>query len=215
MKKQPNDIVTLEWLSPLLNQQLSQISTGWQSGADIASYAQMTSHYHQISGALTMISLPLLSDLAHKLSLLASLGGRDDFTTRVCQIGQFSHQLLQRELNQYARTGNYNTTLVNNATNELTQVLSQRGIETDVFTGAAQYEHLNNDSHDDIITSIEVAVPISQVTTSLEEHHYQQLLLVWRQQVEKLLVANANHISVLQVLEKVRCVRGVYYIGSR
>ena len=203
MKKQPNDIVTLEWLSPLLNQQLSQISTGWQSGADIASYEQMTSHYHQISGALTMISLPLLSDLAHKLSLLASLGGRDDFTTRVCQIGQFSHQLLQRELNQYARTGNYNTTLVNNATNELTQVLSQRGIETDVFTGAAQYEHLNNDSHDDIITSIEVAVPISQVTTSLEEHHYQQLLLVWRQQVEKLLVANANHISVLQVLEKV------------
>ncbi|MGP4863846.1 Hpt domain-containing protein [Psychrobacter sp. T6-5] len=211
MKKQPNDIVTLEWLSPLLNQQLSQISDGWQSGADIDSYQQMTSHYHQISGALTMIRLPLLADIANKLSLMASLGESDDLSTRDCQIGKFSHKLLQHALNQYARVGKYNRALINKATNELAQILSQRGVEADAFIDATdtQHDHRNNDDinenivHEDIVNSIQIAVPTSNVTTNLEDQHYQQMLLVWRQQVQKLLVANINQAPVLQVLEKV------------
>jgi chemosensory pili system protein ChpA (sensor histidine kinase/response regulator) len=211
MKKQPNDIVTLEWLSPLLNQQLSQISDGWQSGADIDSYQQMTSHYHQVGGALTMIRLPLLADLANKLSLLASLGDSDGLSTRDCQIGKFSHKLLQHALNQYARVGKYNRALINKAINELAQILSQRGVKADAFIDATdiQHEHLNNDDihedivHEDIVNSIQIAVPTSSVTTNLEDQHYQQMLLVWRQQVQKLLVANINQAPVLQVLEKV------------
>ncbi|MGE6392081.1 Hpt domain-containing protein [Psychrobacter pacificensis] len=211
MKKQPNDIVTLEWLSPLLNQQLSQISDGWQSGADIDSYQQMTSHYYQVSGALTMIRLPLLADLANKLSFMASLGASHNLSARDCQIGKFSHKLLQHALNQYTHLGKYNRALINKATNELAQILSQRGVEADAFIDATdtQHAHLNNDDthedmvHEDIVNSIQIAVPTSNVTTNLEDQHYQQMLLVWRQQVQKLLVANINQAPVLQILEKV------------
>ncbi len=66
MKNQPNDIVTLEWLLPLFNQQLSQISEGWQLGADRTNAEQMVQNYHQVGGALTMIRLPLLASLANK-----------------------------------------------------------------------------------------------------------------------------------------------------
>ncbi|MGP4716247.1 Hpt domain-containing protein [Psychrobacter sp. T6-6] len=206
MKNQPNDIVTLEWLLPLFDQQLSQISDGWQLEADIASYEQMISYYHQISGALIMVRLPLLAGLANKLGLLASLGDDDSFSSKDCRIGQFSHKLLQRELNYYTRTGNYHVAVIDKAAYELTQVLSQRGIATELIVDDtdAQHEYLGNgDIDDSIIKSIEVTVPITEVTTRLVDQQYQQLLLVWRQQVQKLLTANVNQPSVLSVLEKV------------
>lgn len=96
MKNQPNDIVTLEWLLPLFNQQLSQISDGWQLDADSTDYEQMVQHYHQVGGALTMIRLNLLADLANKLSLLADVSSRDRISANDRRIGQFSHRLLQR-----------------------------------------------------------------------------------------------------------------------
>ena len=89
MKNQPNDIVTLEWLLPLFNQQLSQISDGWQLDADSTDYEQMVQHYHQVGGALTMIRLNLLADLANKLSLLADVSSRDSISANVCQQAQF------------------------------------------------------------------------------------------------------------------------------
>ena len=64
MKNQPNDMVTLEWLLPLFDQQLSQIADGWQLGEKNADYEQMAQSYHQIGGALTMINLPILANLA-------------------------------------------------------------------------------------------------------------------------------------------------------
>ena len=67
MKNQPNDIVTLEWLLPLFNQQLSQVSDGWQLDADPINYEHMVVPYHQLGGALIMSNLPALADLAYKL----------------------------------------------------------------------------------------------------------------------------------------------------
>ena len=63
MKNQPNDMVTLEWLLPLFDQQLSQIADGWQLGEKNADYERMAQSYHQIGGALTMINLPILANL--------------------------------------------------------------------------------------------------------------------------------------------------------
>lgn len=77
MKNQPNEMVTLEWLLPLFNQQLSQLSDGWQVGVDSADVDCMTPHYHQISGALVMANLPLFATIADKLSLLAGVSYRD------------------------------------------------------------------------------------------------------------------------------------------
>ena len=69
MKNQPNDMVTLEWLLPLFNQQLSQVADGWQLDVGYADNERMAQHYHEIGGALTMINLPSLASLANKLSL--------------------------------------------------------------------------------------------------------------------------------------------------
>jgi len=208
MKNQPNDIVTLEWLLPLFNQQLSQISDGWQLDADDTIYEQMIQPYHQVSGALTMIRLPLFAGLANKLSLLAevSLNHHDSISMNNRRIGQFSHRLLQRELNQYARTSIYSTVLINNAIDELTQALSKLGIKTDSAISSSDTEQEQSKDmaiDNNIIDSIEATVPAGSVITNLTDHHYQQLLLAWRQQVQALLVVNTNQSSLLNVLERV------------
>ena len=119
MKNQPNDIVTLEWLLPLFNQQLSQVFNGWQLDNGNTDSEQMVQSYHQVGGALTMIRLPLLADLANKLSSLVEASDHDGISVSNRRIGQFAHRLLQCELNQYLRTSNYNTILINNAANDL------------------------------------------------------------------------------------------------
>ena len=206
MKNQPNDIVTLEWLLPLFKQQLSQISDGWQFDADSTDYDQMVQHYHQVGGALTMLRLNLLADVANKLSLLAEVASRDRISANDRRIGQFSHRSLQRELNQYARTGNHHTILIDNVADKLTQALLKLGIATDssISLSNTHYKNLGNHAvDDDVIDSIEVMMPTNRAATHLGDHHYKQLLLVWRQQVQALLSANTNQPSLLAVLERV------------
>ncbi|MFK3916966.1 Hpt domain-containing protein [Psychrobacter sp. NPDC078501] len=205
MKNQPNDIVTFQWLLPLFNQQLTQISDDWQLGESSIDHEQLISSYHQISGALIMLKLPLLANVASKLSQLAGLQSCDDFSIKERRIGQFSHRLLQREVNQYARTGIYHIGLINRAVDELTQALSQRDIETDFLVNISDIQHEYTNDHannENIINNIEMAVPTEQATASLTSEQCQQLLLVWRQQVQALLITNTNQSAALSTLEK-------------
>src|SRR5690606_41925231 len=105
MKSQPDDMVTVEWLLPLFDQQLSQIADGWQLGEKSADYEQMVQSYHQIGGALVMINLPILANLATKLSLLASteIDSLDADANRLVHI---AHRLPSGELVYYAMTIN-------------------------------------------------------------------------------------------------------------
>ena len=206
MKNQPNNIVTLEWLLPLFNQQLSQISDGWQSETDDINQDQIVEGYHQISGALTMVRLPLLANLASHLGLLAQSISHDGISTYHSRIAQFSHELLQRELNQYSHTGSYHSDLIQKAVEGLAQALSKLGITTNLplHLIGSQYEKVDSHLVDDtIFDSIETITPASILTANLTDHHYQQLLLVWRKQVQTLLVTNTNQPSLLAVLEKV------------
>ena len=202
MKNQPNDMVTLEWLLPLFDQQLSQIADGWQLGEKNADYEQMAQSYHQIGGALTMINLPILANLATKLSLLAG-AEIDNFGADASRIGQVGHRLLTRELVYYARTSNFHSALINKTSAELTQVLARYDIVTDHLVDAAL------DSKEDSLASIatndivDIAVPASKAVVSLDQAQSQQLLLVWRQQAQALLAANTNDASILATLEKV------------
>ena len=202
MKNQPNDMVTLEWLLPLFDQQLSQIADGWQLGEKNADYEQMAQSYHQIGGALTMINLPILANLATKLSLLAG-AEIDNFGADASRIGQVGHRLLTRELVYYARTSNFHSALINKTSAELTQVLARYDIATDHLVDAAL------DSKEDSLASIatndivDIAVPASKAVVSLDQAQSQQLLLVWRQQARALLAANTNDASILATLEKV------------
>ena len=202
MKNQPNDMVTLEWLLPLFDQQLSQIADGWQLGEKNADYEQMAQSYHQIGGALTMINLPILANLATKLSLLAG-AEIDNFGADASRIGQVGHRLLTRELVYYARTSNFHSALINKTSAELTQVLARYDIVTDHLVDASL------DSKEDSLASIatndivDIALPVSTAMVSLDQAQYQQLLLVWRQQAQALLAADTNDASILATLEKV------------
>ena len=202
MKNQPNDMVTLEWLLPLFDQQLSQIADGWQLGEKNADYERMAQSYHQIGGALTMINLPILANLATKLSLLAG-AEIDNFGADASRIGQVGHRLLTRELVYYARTSNFHSALINKTSAELTQVLARYDIATDHLVDASL------DSKEDSLASIatndivDIAVPASTAMVSLDQAQSQQLLLVWRQQARALLAANTNDASILATLEKV------------
>ena len=202
MKNQPNDMVTLEWLLPLFDQQLSQIADGWQLGEKNADYEQMAQSYHQIGGALTMINLPILANLATKLSLLAG-AEIDNFGADASRIGQVGHRLLTRELVYYARTSNFHSALINKTSAELTQVLARYDIVTDHLVDAAL--NSKEDSLASIATHdiVDIAVPASKAVVSLDQAQSQQLLLVWRQQAQALLAANTNDASILATLEKV------------
>lgn len=202
MKNQPNDMVTLEWLLPLFDQQLSQIADGWQLGEKNADYEQMAQSYHQIGGALTMINLPILANLATKLSLLAG-AEIDNFGADASRIGQVGHRLLTRELVYYARTSNFHSALINKTSAELTQVLARYDIATDHLVDAAL--NSKEDSLASIATHdiVDIAVPASKAVVSLDQAQSQQLLLVWRQQARALLAANTNDASILATLEKV------------
>lgn len=202
MKNQPNDMVTLEWLLPLFDQQLSQIADGWQLGEKNADYEQMAQSYHQIGGALTMINLPILANLATKLSLLARTE-IDSLDSDASRIGHIAHRLLTGELVYYARTSNFHSALINKTSAELTQVLARYDIATDHLIDASL------DSKEDSLASIatndivDMAVPASTAVVSLDQAQSQQLLLVWRQQAQALLAADTNDASILATLEKV------------
>lgn len=216
MKNQPNDMVTFEWLLPLFNQQLSQVADGWQLGEKSADYEEIAKSYHQIGGALTMINLPALASLANKLSLLAAVGGFDSKAdlkdnpvidvearsgTDKSRIAEMAHRLLAREIAYYARTGGYHTALVNKISSELTQVLTHFNIATDHLTLLHTEDEHSTSALDN--EYIDITLPAITATANLDREQYQQLLLVWRQQVQALLAANSNTSSILAVLEKV------------
>ena len=231
MKNQPNDMVTFEWLLPLFNQQLSQVADGWQLGEKSADYEQMSHNYHQVSGALTMLNLPALASLATKLSLLAGIGNVVDLENTLAddiainsgtasetesetapevafgadksRIGQIAHRLLMRELGHYARTGSYHAALLNKTSAELTQVLAHYGVVTDHLADASLAFEAEHSASMMDIEYLDITVPDVTTAANLDREQYQQLLLVWRQQVQALLAANANTPSILTVLEKV------------
>lgn len=202
MKNQPNDMVTLEWLLPLFDQQLSQIADGWQLGEKSADYEQMAQSYHQIGGALVMINLPILANLATKLSLLARTE-IDSLDADASRIGHIAHRLLTGELVYYARTSNFHSALINKTSAELTQVLARYDIATDHLVDASldsKGGSLASIATNDIV---DIAVPASTAVVSLDQAQSQQLLLVWRQQAQALLAADTNDASILATLEKV------------
>ena len=209
MKNQPNDMVTLEWLLPVFNQQLSQVADGWQLDAGQAFNEKMVQCYHEIDGALTMVNQPSLAGLANKLSLLAGAETTDtlnadndsNLSAEKLRMGQVAHRLLQRELSYYAHTGSQHTALINKTLAELMQVLSQFGVVAEPLTDSLSSANALAGLAD--YDEIEITIPAGMAMSDLDNEQHQQLLLVWRQQSHKLFAANINSPAILTPLEKV------------
>ncbi len=200
MKNQPNEMVTLEWLLPLFEQQLSKVADGWHIDT-YADYEQIKQHYHQLSGTLTMANLHRLATLANKLSLLAEVVSQGTLSADQCRMGLFAHQLLQYELSQYVQTGSYHSALLNKTINGLTKALPQINPGSDIEVDSQMIS--DSDEHLEYSQYINIAIPSSPTSTLLKPQHYQQLALVWRQQIQQLLAINSNDPAILTTLENV------------
>ncbi|OLF38941.1 MULTISPECIES: Hpt domain-containing protein [unclassified Psychrobacter] len=206
MKNQPNEMVTLEWLLPLFDQQLSLVAEDWQLDT-YPDFKRIGRHYHEISGALIMANLPQLATLAARLSLLAyGTSSGTLLNAQYFRVGQFAHQLLQYELTQYVQTGSYRSALIDRTINKLTHLLPKQNIAADNSLPLNSISA--DDNHHFLTQTIEVAVPnvttsSSSFLSSLLPEQYKQLLLVWRQQVQQLLAINTNDATVLLSLKKV------------
>ena len=206
MKNQTNEMVTLEWLLPLFDQQISQVSEDWQLDT-YPDFERIGQRYHELSGALTMANLPRLATLAKKLGLLSSSTSSGTLlNANRYRMGQFGYQLLQYELGQYVQTGRYRSALIDKTIDKLTQMLPQTNTAKD--NGIASKTAPTTDSCKATVQTINFAIPdISTLSNSrsspLLPEQYKQLLLVWRQQVQQLLTVNSNDSAILLGLKKV------------
>lgn len=197
MNNQPNEMVRREWLLPLLDQQLSIVSDGWQADAH-PDFDLMAQSYHQISNTLTMINLPLLAALASQLSWSVKVVGTEVDTGIGYRLVQFAHQLLRYELTYTVQTGACHEVLLHRAIQQLAQDLKPKNGPNNndpaLLVSAYQSQHAQE--------SINIDVSKDTVLLPMQPEQYQQLLLAWRQQTQQLLATNRNQVETLASLEK-------------
>nr|WP_317199178.1 Hpt domain-containing protein [uncultured Psychrobacter sp.] len=225
MKNKPKDMVTLEWLLPSLNQQLTQVAEDWQLGSDNTNPQQTVDHYQEIIDALTIADLPVLVELADKLRLLIQVSAHTSLADKDRRTGMLSHQLLQHELMEYVETGSYHTELLSDTVTELTRILATNQTTQDISVASMQgLDSTTNDrvAISDVVidntatdnidvmdaTNVMDTTNVMDVTDidgidALSKDQYQQLLFAWRQQVQQLLTINENHRPILKILKKV------------
>lgn len=209
MKNQSNKIVILEWLLPLLDQQLAQVSDDWQLDGT-SSHKLLSAQYQQITGVLTMANLPRLSSLAMELSQLADQAEHEPLSSRQKCLAQFAQQRLRDEFIHYVQTGVYRYKLIDSTISELQKIMSQTdGISSQNYY--AQLDYVDDQGaekslfygSDTFNTHLNIVIPSHTASIALQKDHYQQLLVVWRQQIKLLLMANDNKPDILQSLIKV------------
>ncbi|GAA0317091.1 Hpt domain-containing protein [Psychrobacter aestuarii] len=200
MKNQPNEMVTLEWLLPLLNQQLEQLSEGWLEDTQAADIAPLAQHYHDIDGALVMAQLPRLADLAGALSLLAAACARQSMDASVSRQAIFAHQLLQHELMAYIQTGVYREAMVYKTIDgliELAQQLSDSRDDTDI---APRIQRLRARITAPALDAVDA---VSHEPFVLPDLEYRAQLSQWQTEAQALSAHNINHPERLAALQAI------------
>ena len=147
MSSKPSNFVTLDWLMPLFNEQLSQLNVLWQlleQGQTDVDLTCMVEDYHQLSGAIKMANLGSFSQLAKSLShlcqyLLDTMPA--DEISYLGHSGLFASEILQNELNYYALTGDMRPQLIQKSTEEIQQLLP------DTYTRTLTADHAATSMH--------------------------------------------------------------------
>lgn len=208
MKNQPNEMVMLEWLLPLFDEKLSQIFECWQNSKD--NFEDVAAYYHQLSKALLILGLPSLAENVAKLGLFAQ-NNRHAVNDQQQQKIKFIHQLLRYELTQYSYSGHYQDALTTSLIDDIAQTRAETAlaVEDTAHTSEQSIPLATQKTHNNhILVADHKALAITSlsnrgITKTLQTHHYQQLLIVWRQQLHYLFADNTNQASALQSLEKV------------
>ena len=209
MKNQSNKIVMLEWLLPLLDQKLSQVSDGWShESASDDTFAQV--NYQQIAHVLAIACLPRLGHLANKINQLLQVNEIKPLTKSQKRLAHFAHQLLKNELIRYVQTGSYRRILIDSTTAELVRKLSlinqhtadydSKSTQIDIFDEQQIKSDNGYCAVNELMDNIDAILPKHPTDTVLQSQQLHQLLVAWRQQLYQLLVVNTNQLSILQPL---------------
>ena len=222
MNTQSHNIVMLEWLLPLLNQQLSQLSSNGQCHSDLNANATVES-YKQVAKVLLIVDLPRLSLLASKLSQLIKASKasnkQQQRLKRLERLGKFAHELLKNELIFFVQTGSYRRLLIDSTIAQLTHLLtpkqsilqSEKSIISQIaHVDSERYQRSGFDSATVSFTQdIDFIIPKYKANPALKNIKYQQLVKTWQQQTQKLLadsLAASERAPIMQALIKVcRC----------
>ena len=222
MNTQSHNIVMLEWLLPLLNQQLSQLSNNGQCHSDLNANATVES-YEQVAKVLLIVDLPRLSLLASKLSQLIKASKasnkQQQRSKRLERLGKFAHALLKNELIFFIQTGSYRRLLIDSTIAQLTHLLtpkqsilqSEKSIISQIArVDSERYQRSGFDSATVSFTQdIDLIIPKYKANPALKNIKYQQLVKTWQQQTQKLLadsLAASERAPIMQALIKVcRC----------
>lgn len=196
----PSNFVTIEWLIPIFNEQLSHLQVSWDKLAQETAievwpdFADMSLRYHELRGALQMAELPAFIPLTHSLELLSQQIISDrDRRSAVQQSGAFANALLQGELNHYAVTGEIRHQFLEQCTQKLARTLPPCAV-----TAHSLSPHFADDTL--FTTQWPIPEPLSQPLTATQ---YALLLKAWRQSVRQLLLVNSNESQYLAPLQKI------------
>ncbi|CAM4014740.1 Hpt domain-containing protein [Psychrobacter arenosus] len=197
----PSNFVTIEWLIPTFNEQLSYLQTSWDKLAQDTTadawpdFADMTARYHELSGALQMAELPAFVPLTQTLELLSQQLISDRDTRNAAQhSGAFANALLQGELNHYAVTGDIRQQFLVQCTQKVLRALPASVIPA--------YSHLNSEFAADTLFATPWPIPEAS-SQPLMANQYALLLKAWRQSVRQLLLVNSNDAQYLAPLQKI------------
>ena len=218
----PSNFVTIEWLIPIFNEQLSHLQMSWDRLAEETTadawpdFADMTARYHELSGALHMAELPAFVQLTKTLELLSQqLISDRDIRNAAQHSGAFANALLQGELNHYAVTGDIRQQFLVQCTQKVVRALPASISPT--------YSHSNAQFAADTLFATQWPIPEAS-SQPLMATQYALLLKAWRQSVRQLLLVNSNDAQYLAPLQKIshylwaasssQVLRAVWYLSK-
>ena len=197
----PSNFVTIEWLIPLFNEELSHLQKSWDRLAQETSvdawpdFADMTARYHELSGALQMAELPAFLPLTQNLELLSQqLISDREIRNAAHSSGAFANALLQGELNHYAITGDIRHQFLVQCNQKVVRLLPAA-----ISTASAQ---MDAQASPNILFATQWPIP-EILSRPLMAAQYSLLLKAWRQSVRQLLLVNSNEAQYLAPLQKI------------
>lgn len=227
-----SNLLSLDWLLPVLNAELASIQTlitngekdnGFQLAPE--SWQQAAKQYWQLHGALSVANLPQFAHVASVLSVtsryLSQGSMSDESMTLLVQLLKVTHSSLHHQLKQHITVGTYQPSLLAQSCEYLYERLPEQFQQLVPFVHderGSTHPHQPDAQIDDAMGVMGeddasnahdqqgllsfIHLPENYQLIQLNETQQQQLHLAWRYQLNSLLKANSNDSQALKQLDK-------------
>lgn len=219
MNNQPNDLVTLEWLKPSLDEQFDRLHQVWQYAENNETLGRVAEDYQQIFGVLQVANLGLFARLAVAIRQLVAQIIEGELAWSYAHVGLHASELLQHELNHYALMGIYHKRLLAKRIAYLEWLLDQEDLTEEsallpISVGQEAVEAILRESggtsplepeYEALFNgrlSEQLVLPTLTDPLTVDDETRNRLLTGWRHQVQQILAENKNQPEILSYLYK-------------